>query len=408
MTIRVRRRHILLGAIGFALGGGTARALADASRLRVGVVGAGIVGASIAFHLARAGARVSVFEALGPAQGATRNSFAWLNALVPDRHYRDLRLASLAAYHELNPQLNLGIIWGGYLQWARDEAGAADVEATLQQLRDLPHAARRLDAGGILAISPQLDPGPVAAAAYSAIDGHLNPVWAARQFLEGAEIFGANVRYPDRVRAIDLRGHRLRGVSTSAGFVPLDRLVVAAGVESPRLLASVGYTLPLRHAPGLLAHSAPIPSLTQVVHDAPAGTGFKQMADGHLVAYETSEPPDVPAHAQIRHSRVDFPSDALRVEHGERILRKLGGFLPATRGVALGRVTLGFRPMPIDEHPILGKLPHAPQVFVAVTHSGVTLAPIIGRSITEEVLGGRRLELLAPYRPERFGTAAHS
>src|SRR5262249_53598210 len=121
MAILIRRRQVILGAIGLALGGDAGRALAGSIRLHVGVVGAGIVGASIAFHLARAGARVSVFDAAGPAQGATRNSFAWLNALVPDRRYRDLRLASLAAYHELNPQLDLGIIWGGYLQWASDE-----------------------------------------------------------------------------------------------------------------------------------------------------------------------------------------------------------------------------------------------------------------------------------------------
>lgn len=408
MRLNVRRREILLGSIGLALDGVATRTLANPPQVHVGVVGAGIVGASIAFHLARGGARVSVFEAVAPGQGATRNSFAWLNALVPDRRYRDLRLASLAAYHELNAPLNLGIIWGGYLQWARDDAGVADVDATLQQLQDLPYAARRVDASGILALSPLVAPGPVAAGAYSAIDGHLNPVWAARQFLDGAEVLGARVRYPCRVRAIDIRGRRLRGVSTSAGFVHLDRLVVAGGVDSPRLLAGVGFSLPLRHAPGVLAHSVPMPSLTRIVHDAPAGTGFKQMADGQFVAYETSEPPDLPAHTEIRRSRSDFPSEGLRAEHGERILRKLAAFVPSTRGLPLGRVTLGFRPMPIDEHPVLGSLPHARDVYIAVTHSGVTLAPIIGRSIAEEVLEGSRLELLAPYRPERFRGATQA
>ena len=60
--------------------------------MRVGVVGAGIVGASIAYHLAEAGAQVSIFERTGVAAGATRNSFAWVNAFVDDLHYRDLRL----------------------------------------------------------------------------------------------------------------------------------------------------------------------------------------------------------------------------------------------------------------------------------------------------------------------------
>jgi glycine/D-amino acid oxidase-like deaminating enzyme len=61
----------------------------------VGVVGGGIVGASIALHLARAGARVTLFEKIAPARGATQNSFAWVNAFVDDPHYRTLRIQSL-------------------------------------------------------------------------------------------------------------------------------------------------------------------------------------------------------------------------------------------------------------------------------------------------------------------------
>ncbi len=86
--------------------------------LRVGAVGGGIVGASIAFHLAQAGARVTLFEKAQPASGATQNSFAWLNAFVSDAHYRGLRLRSLLAYHALDRRLKLGITWGGYLNWA--------------------------------------------------------------------------------------------------------------------------------------------------------------------------------------------------------------------------------------------------------------------------------------------------
>ena len=53
---------------------------------------------------------------------------------------------------------------------------------------------------------------------------------------------------------------------------------------------------------------------------------------------------------------------------------------------------------------LVGALPASPDVHVAVTHSGVTLAPIIARHTAEEVLHGSRVEMLAPYRPERFST----
>jgi glycine/D-amino acid oxidase-like deaminating enzyme len=90
--------------------------------MRVGVVGGGIVGASIALHLARGGAKVVVFEKLGPALGATQNSFAWVNAFTDDPHYRALRLASLLAYRELDKALDLNLVWGGYIDWAADAA----------------------------------------------------------------------------------------------------------------------------------------------------------------------------------------------------------------------------------------------------------------------------------------------
>jgi glycine/D-amino acid oxidase-like deaminating enzyme len=58
--------------------------------------------------------------------------------------------------------------------------------------------------------------------------------------------------------------------------------------------------------------------------------------------------------------------------------------------------------MPLDEFPVLGALPGLADLYVAVTHSGVTLAPAIGRLTTEEILNDSRSEMLAPYRPERF------
>jgi glycine/D-amino acid oxidase-like deaminating enzyme len=99
---------------------------------------------------------------------------------------------------------------------------------------------------------------------------------------------------------------------------------------------------------------------------------------------------------------MDFPDEALREYHGKRILAKIASFLPAARGVRLERLTLGFRPLPMDGFPVVGALPASPDVHVAVTHSGVTLAPIIARHTADEVLHGSRVEVLAPYRPERF------
>jgi glycine/D-amino acid oxidase-like deaminating enzyme len=401
------RRRTFLGLAAAATASGASRVLRAQPRpLRVGVVGAGIVGASIAYRLAEAGADVVVFERTGPAAGATRNSFAWVNAFVDDPHYRAMRLQSLLAYHDLDRRLGLGITWGGYLNWAGDGTQSAQVRANAAQLAGSPYPVIPLGAADLAALDPQLAPGPVSAAIYSAIDGHLDPVHVTQQFLAAARSHGAQLRCPSEVRAVEFRHGRLIGVHTRQGSVALDRLVVAAGVDTPRVLALCGFALRLRHAPGILAHSAGTPALTRLIHDAPGGLSFKQMANGSIVGTDAPEPPDLPVHAGIRAGPMDFPDEATRAMHGNRILGKIAGFLPAAKDARLEWLSLGFRPMPTDELPVVGALPATPDVHVTVTHSGVTLAPILGHWVSAEVMDTARIEALAPYRPERFAAAS--
>lgn len=398
-----RRRRALLAALAATASSWALRPVAAARpRLRVGVAGGGIVGASIALHLARSGAAVWLFEKVAPAQGATRNSFAWVNAFADEPHYRALRLESIAAYHALDRALSLGMVWGGYLDWASDVTEAAAVRATALQLDGSAYPAQTVVARQIAQLDPHLVTGPLSTAIYSSIDAHLDPIEVTRRFLAAATATGAHVFYPCELTALDLEGGRLRGVRTTQGSFALDRLVVAAGVDTPRLLAMAGFALALRHAPGILAHSASVAPLTRLVHDAPGGLEFKQMANGSVVGTDAPNPPDIPAHHEIRTHAVDFPTEELRRWHGERIIGKIARFLPGIQGVPLERLTLGFRPMPGDGLPVMGSLPTCPTIHVAVTHSGVTLAPIVGRLTAQEVLSGSPAELFAPYRPERF------
>ncbi|HEX9706222.1 MAG TPA: FAD-binding oxidoreductase [Steroidobacteraceae bacterium] len=398
----MKRRDFLTLLAGTATAAVPAAIHARPRSLRVGVVGGGIVGAAIAMSLAEAGADVTVFEKSGPAMGATRNSFAWLNALVADPHYRALRLASMATWRNLDRQLGLGIVWGGYLNWANDESQSAIVRANAADLDGSSFAFQHLGAEEIARLSPRLQPGPISAAIYSSIDGHVDPVYVTRRFLDRAMANGAALRILAEVRALEFSHGRLRAAVTTAGRVSLDRLVVAAGVDTPSVLALAGFTLQLRHAPGILAHSAPMPALTRIVHEGPSGLSFKQTADGRLVGTDAPMPPDRPEHAAILAAAGDFPSEALREMHGNRILTRIANVLPAATDARLERLTLGFRPMPTDDRPIVGPIPGAIDVYVSVTHSGVTLAPILARYATRELIDGDPVDALKPYRPERF------
>jgi glycine/D-amino acid oxidase-like deaminating enzyme len=382
---------------------GQASRARHAAPLHVGVIGAGIVGAAIACHLAQAGARVTVFEKATPASGATQNSFAWLNAFVSNPEYRALRLQSLAAYRELDKPLGLRIRWGGYASWAGSAAQLKGLRESAAQMADTGYPVRSIDAAALTALAPGLLPGPVAEAFFSGIDAHLDPVAATRQFLGAARRGGATVMLQCSVQGLDLREGRL-AVVTSQGRVALDRLVVAAGVDTPGILAMAGFDLRLRHAPGILAHSKPAAPVTATIFDAPGGLSFKQMTDGSIVGTDSPEPPDIPVHHEIREHAMDFAEQGLRDMHGQRILGKIAAILPAARGLPLERLTLGFRPLPLDDLPVVGALPGAARVHVVVTHSGVTLAPILGRLVTGEVLNDSRSAALAPFRPERFAT----
>src|ERR1700741_1768080 len=92
--------------------------LRAASRLRVVVAGAGIIGASIAYHLAKAGAGVTVIDRQGPATHASRASFAWLNATgsKAPRHYHALNQEGVARWRALQAELRLPVRWGGSLE----------------------------------------------------------------------------------------------------------------------------------------------------------------------------------------------------------------------------------------------------------------------------------------------------
>ena len=401
------RRRFLKQVAAAAISTVAASATAFEKRtLRVGIVGGGIVGASVAYHLSQAGAQVILFEKAQPASGATQNSFAWLNAFVAEPEYRALRLLSLRAYHELDRRLKLGIIWGGYTNWANTPAEVQILHESAAQMAGSSHPVKMIDAATLTAMTPTLIPGPVTEAFYSNIDGHLDPVGVTHRFLERAQAYGATLMLECEVMDLDRDRGRLTGVQTSRGRMTLDRLIVAAGVDTPGIVAKAGFKLNLRHAPGILAHARPTSIVTPMIFDAPGTLSFKQMADGSIVGTDSPLPPDIPAHRGIRAQAIPFPDEGLRTLHGNRILKKIAAVLPAARGVALQRLTLGFRPMPMDELPVVGLLPGTADIHVVVTHSGVTLAPILGRYVTHEVLHDARIEALSPFRPERFSQRA--
>ncbi len=91
---------------------------------------------------------------------------------------------------------------------------------------------------------------------------------------------------------------------------------------------------------------------------------------------------------------------------GLRLIERVRQHMRGAENLALERVTIGQRPIPEDGKPVVGFAPDVPGLYLATMHSGITLAPAVGRFATMEILDGARVELLAPYRPERFATSS--
>ncbi|MGH7880679.1 MAG: NAD(P)/FAD-dependent oxidoreductase, partial [Candidatus Binataceae bacterium] len=149
--------------------------------------------------------------------------------------------------------------------------------------------------------------------------------------------------------------------------------------------------------------SVQMPLFTKMTYNAPGRRRLKQLPNGRIVA-ETNygRPPDIPAHVQILKETIPFPSKALEKIHGERIFADISKDFKCARGATLSAIKLGFRPLPKDGFPVVGTVPGAADIYVATTHQGVSLAPIMGRFVTQELLTGSLVDMLAPYRPERF------
>lgn len=371
------------------------------TNLRVGVIGGGIVGASIALHLAASGAKVTLFEKTAIAAGATGNSFAWINASSTVEHYRKIRLASINGWRKLDQELGLGILWGGALRWQPDGPAATRLLNTIKALEGTGYPLQNLSHEDFAEIAGEFRPEDIGSAGYSDIDGHLDPVAVTGKLISRAISLGVTVKMPCAVEGITMKGDQLQGVKTTCGDVPLDRLVVAAGVDTPDVTSIVGYRTPLVHAPGILAHTSPVNFATKKVVYAP-GVHFKQFADGRIVGADAEEPPQTIAHELIKQQTIKFPSKEIEDMHTMRIIEKVADVFPTARGAGPDRLTLGFRPKPKDGLPVIGYVPGSSSIYSAVMHSGVTLAPVVGQLVAKEIMEDTAQTSLSPYRPERF------
>ncbi len=348
------------------------------------VIGAGIIGASIAYHLARRGADVVILDRTGPAAEATGKSFAWINANhTADDHYHRFRYQSLTEYHRLDRELNgaLGLQWGGALCF--DVDGEA-LDRRLERFQALGYPVEAVSGNQFSDLEPNYQ-NPPERALRSALEGCIEPIRASSALIDAAADLGARTMYGADVTALLQTGQQVTGVDTDGGRIEGKAVIVAAGIGASPLLASAGIDLPMANRPGVMLHSRPVePVLSHVIWGN--RIHIKQQTDGRLVIGEI-----------FSDGQLDDDQSAV----AEQMLADVRQCLPGI-DIEIERTTIGMRPIPKDGMPVVGHPSGKEGLYIAVAHSGITLAPIIGRMAAEEVLDGVTFAALAPYRFSRF------
>jgi glycine/D-amino acid oxidase-like deaminating enzyme len=371
--------------------------------LRVVVVGAGIVGASIAYHLARRQVAVTVLERHRPGAGASSHSFAWINAFGKEPYpYHDLNRRSMEVWHRFAQglQADVGLHWGGEMRWVHTAADAEALQQRIQQLQAWGYPNRLITAAELQQLEPSLVPGTVSAASIGPIDGHVEPVKVIAACLQQARTHGTVVHVDTPVSGLRMATNgstirRVQAVQTAQGEIVCDAVVLAAGTETTALAAMAGLHIPQEESPGVVVRTDPWPRVLQtvsVLYMPPVDAArpeihLRQLADGTLQIGEGSQESLVRDDSQT---------------HADELLARATHYLPALAGARAIPVPVGYRPMPRDGFPVLGYPEPVPNLYLALMHSGVTLAPLVGELAALEIVDGARVQLLDAYRPERF------
>jgi glycine/D-amino acid oxidase-like deaminating enzyme len=338
---------------------------------RIVVVGAGIMGASIAWHLARMGARVTVIEKRSePASGVTRWSYGWVGTAgsLPsaDASYFALEMEAVAEFTRLRSQLgSLPIAARGALVWLDTE------EETSTLISEQQAAGVRMEALSSAQVAerePRLA-APPALAAWALDDFAVEPIDLTLQLLAGAEAAGAEVVCKTTVDAIETRGGRVVGVRTGEDRISADTVVLACAGSALPLVGALGIALPIKEEPAVLMRFAAEPGL---MHHLLCGRGLELRPglSGGLVSAAR-----FPDEGEIGLARL-----------AERTIEKIAGQFTPVPDLTLLSVNAAYRPLTRDGSPLRKFLPGIAGLYTVVAHPGVILAPYLGRLAAQDIV----------------------
>jgi sarcosine oxidase subunit beta len=375
------------------------------------VVGAGITGAAIAFYLAKAGQEVLAIERAGVGGASSGANMGMVNvSMKRPSSYTKLSLESRRMYPGFLAELNRDVAFTQtgtvYLIEGRpEESSSVATHNEARQGENFSNIDERLrEVQQVEGISlEQIDeqevrqrlgffPARFESAYFCPVDCWVNPFHLNTALIQTARDCGAQTVNQVEFLGLETGGGAVQAAQTSHGRVETRRVVLAAGVALPTLLKPLQSRFPLQPNRGHVLVTEPVTLniAPTVVHIDCSGNFviLLQTDRGNLLIGATHE--------------VGVDSTQVNLSVAEDLARRAVSVYPFLEDVNLIRIWAGVRPWPGDVLPIIGEFEHTRGLYAVTSHSGVTLAPILGRMASDLILDKNDAGKAKAYSLNRF------
>jgi len=374
-------------------------------RARAVVVGGGITGASVAYHLAKAGWReTALVEKDELTSGSTCHAAGLVTQFNPSPTMMRFRRYSIELYEELGVFEKVG-----GLRFASSADQLKELQRGVSRARGIGLDVELISAEESARLMPAITTRSLHGAVWVPSDGHLDPHTATHALASGARKLGATILTQHRVIGIELSDKgAVKAVQTDAGRIEADVVVIAGGIWAPQIAAMAGALIvstPVdhQHAALLAVPGHELPHDMPCFRDPDNLIYGKSEAGGVVLGgYEANPVARWIDGVPWDHAGTSLPPDQPRFEP---LLAGAARRFPFIGEAGIVKLVCHPDAMTPDSNPLVGPIPGVPGLYLAagLSLNGFGGGGGIGRSLAELITTGSSELDLHPYRPWRFG-----